>query len=840
MSVIHQKFSSFEDLFQKTFQDGTEWPIFILPSLEMKKDMVEVLANKYRTVPDQNILRLNEFFIRQVQRLAPEIQFLDKDLLNLTLKMNLNSSPDFKQYTPFIDVALDYISILSPILGRDIYRQALEELIESDELFLKNYGDIYPFLVQLWDLLLKTKQLLPSWSLGWLFLNFVDLENKPLTIYILGYNKLKKIEKDFFEDLSNSWSVVNVEVDPGFDLASPDNENTNYICKVVSPTDEIELCLKLLENSDETHNINIIAPKTKWFYKNIIEVFLPRDPENPEEMVGESFREQLNSFLTPLKVFKGDFHQGDIQRLWRQKSEIFNSESDFKKATFELFETKKLLELHEHLKNYRTPEGAIHFMDFLDAVVASHEATQSMENVLRKIYPLAIQIPKNLKLDISTWLNFIDLKLDQISPFLKSSKLNFYTLEETRWAQGETNIFLSCTRQDYERSLFAYLSDYEISKIKDDLGFDLEGLSPAEAFKKELEDNSFKAMTNYFLVPEFDFMGTSQQLPQFIQELETHGAHIYESNTLREAPKVINEIKNVNKCEVDNFTLTRLSASALQMFIDRPYEYFLTYVLGLKDEDPIDVDPSALLSGVAFHGILAEFLNKEDLSFEEMSLFTKDMVKENYKYWSNTLAPEMQISKYLKDIQEYLLQDRERKIRTKTKTIALEKKFEAFFDLNDLKFYKDNTEGRIRFSGAIDRIDLCEEHIYVLDYKSGKANNLPYNVFSSPQVQMPLYGMIIQDGILDIPGELAGLLYVSIKSQFQDVPVLMIKDHAEKYLERKLSPQNSASLSVECFNETILEYRHYVKAKIIELQNNNFGSWMTDRDGNKISIELDF
>lgn len=837
MSILSQSYPSLESMIQSVFQNETDAPTFIMPSLELKKSLVEKLAFKFGTVPDDRILRLNEFFSRQVQELAPEIQFLDKDLLGLLLKMQLQQVEEFKKYMPFIDVALDYISIFAPILGRDHYRQALEEFIQSDELFLRNYGDIYPFLVRLWDRMLNAKQLLPAWSLGWLFLNLGDLGQKPKTIYILGFNKLKSIEKELFEELAHSWQVIDVTLQgPSVEAASK-----SAIYKLVSPMDEVQFCLQQYKDSSDAQSINIIAPKSKWFYKNILETYLAQESNTSSKEESLTFREQVHAFLSPVRLQAGQYEYEDLKRVWFANKHNFKNEQDFQKSTTELFESTKLIELDQHLKDFKLPDDAVVLLDFLDTLIKSHSYPERFDKVLRKIYPIALQTPKNIRMDVSSWLQFLSLKLDKVLPSLSSKTINFYTPEEVRWVSGETNIFLSCTRQDYDKSPFAYLTEYETEKLSSDLGFNLEGLSPLKSFEEELERNAHANVHKYFLVPEFDFIGTSQQPSQIIQNLEKQGVHAYTQKDVSwEKLQHQHTLEDISRCNVQNFKLKELSASSLQMYIDRPYEYFLNYVLKLKDEEPINVDPSSFMSGTVLHALLAQFLDQEIVDTQKMRKVIEEHVQKDYQFWSNTKAAEVQISRQMEAIQAYIQTDMERKARTQSRTLALEQKFEAYFDIQDLRFYKTHQDGRIKFTGVIDRIDECQGHLYILDYKSGKAQSLKNNITTEARVQMPLYAMILQDRILDLEGELAGLQYVSIGSQFEEVPALMIRDFAEKYLEKKLHHQTKAGVSQEGFVEVIDEYREFFKYKILDIQNQKFGSWWKDYSGQIHLVDVDF
>lgn len=904
MPIQNLQIQSIDDLINKVFQDDTDKITFIMPSLESKKDMVERLARRWGSIPDQSILRLNEFFARQVQNVAPEMQFLDKDLLNLILKTSLKQNPELKKYTPFVDVALDYISIFSPILGRDIYRQALEALIDSDPLFLKNYGDLYPFLVKVWDQLLDTKQILPSWSLGWLFKNLPILESQSQTLYIFGPHKLKNIEKDFFDELARTWTIYFVDSadinetseltasknpnslkskDPNYFTSEDSNsftsENPNRfksedqnsftsedsnslkvdgsdtqkgvddlggasvykICELVSPLDEIDFCLSIFENLGEGESVNVIAPKAKWYYKEMIEAFLKEDTLVPTQEVHLSHREMLNKFLSPLKVQTGEYEAADLKTLWEQTRKDFKNQQEFTKYTEGIFDNEAILGVLKQLKAMKLPQDSLSFLDFLDLVISSHPQNADLSLVLRKLYSVALQTPTYLKLPFEDWVKFIEIKLSKISPNLRSQKINFYTLDEARWVSGETNIFLSCTRQDYERNIFAYLSDYEVERVKFDLGFDLEGLSPKETFKLELKEHSQKSIINYFLVPEFDFIGTSQQRPQFLQILESQSpAQTERIKFNKKSIEKILKAQDPNLCTVSNFTLNKLSASALQTYIDRPYEFFLSYVLGLREETPLDIDPSALLSGSIFHELLQVFLEKDNVQANDLKAAAKQMVESAYKFWPSTKAAELQVSKYTEDIIKYLKSDQQRKATSGRKTLATELSFTGHFDLQDLKFHKDPKPGRVLFNGVIDRIDVVESYAFLIDYKSGQGTiNHVKNLFSNPNVQMPIYAMAFEDGLLDLDYELAGLLYISIKNQFQETAALVVKDHTDLFFEKKMTARNTGVVDQKKFQETIDDYRLFIKQKIVEIQQNKFGSWIKE-DGKIIPISVDF
>lgn len=815
MSIKTLQIGSIPELIKKaSLNEATDY-LFILPSLETKKEMVERMAQELKTVPDKRILRLNEFFINLTVESEPLIQFLDKDLLILLLKSSLNSQP----YAPFTQVALDYVSIFAPILGRDLYREALEELIESDPTFLKNYGDIYGFMIQIWDQLNASKRILPAWSLGWLYKNFKLLENKHKTVYIIGFNKLKNIEKEFFEELAKSWDIYDTQIiNDSAHLA--DNKNT--VVHLTSLADEVAWCLDYLKNKPIDEVTNFIIPKTKWYYKELLESFVQNETEI-FETESENIRNKINSFLSPLRVQSDEYKNSDIQNIMSGQKEVFTSYEELRQQTANIFDLN-LLKSSLRSVNDLPSEKTMNFFTFLDwALFSKHsDKTDYKEDILRKLYSLALQIPNNLKLSYRDWYSFVNVKLEAVSPSLKSRNFNFYTIEEMPWQTQTHNIFLSCTRMDYERSAFAYLSDFEVDKIKTDLGFDLQGIGLAENFALELQENAKLSMSNYFICPNFDHIGASQQKPKFVESMVSLESTIVENYEVPKNENILTILKNINKCVLPEFKIKHLSASSLQKYISDPYSYFLDKVLGLKDEDPLDLDPSHLMSGSIFHLLLEKGIDN-NLGQHELEKIVKDEVTSFYRNWKNTNSQERQISKYVEDFTKYIENDKLEKQTKNRKTLFVEKDFEAYFDLSDLKFYKDYKKGRVGFKGQIDRIDVINNKCFIIDYKSTKNSvNLVRNLKAEPQIQMPLYAMMIQDKIVDLPYPLIGLVYIAIKDNFEVIPSMILPEGAEDLMGEPLHPRHMARVDHLEFNGIIDEYRRYIKSVILDMQNNTF------------------
>ena len=180
-----------------------------------------------------------------------------------------------------------------------------------------------------------------------------------------------------------------------------------------------------------------------------------------------------------------------------------------------------------------------------------------------------------------------------------------------------------------------------------------------------------------------------------------------------------------------------VSASSLNNYIYNPYQFYLSKVLGANEVTEISEELSNRAYGTLIHNILetlytplcGRVLNENDLSFTQSQIdkaiekailnqkHELDFYSRGINYIHKALA-----EKTTKAIIEYDLN--QIKNGHRLKIIALEKRFSALY----FPLYDDASDA-VYFQGSIDRIDVLDDTLRVIDYKSGKVSNpLHFNI----------------------------------------------------------------------------------------------------------------
>lgn len=209
-----------------------------------------------------------------------------------------------------------------------------------------------------------------------------------------------------------------------------------------------------------------------------------------------------------------------------------------------------------------------------------------------------------------------------------------------------------------------------------------------------------------------------------------------------------------------------LSASAINTYLVCPLQFYLQYVMGIREEDEIEEGIEAGTFGTIFHGAMEDLYSKyvgEIVSREIIDSIIADkgrveeIIMENFRknripevVGQNIIIKEV-IKKYL------LLTLNEDKAYAPFHYIGGEETFNFKLELSD--------GTKVRFKAVIDRIDSTGNTVRVVDYKTGKVDVPPpgttvdsffdrekagcYKAY----VQLYLYALVI-DGSKDIKGRL--------------------------------------------------------------------------------------
>lgn len=213
--------------------------------------------------------------------------------------------------------------------------------------------------------------------------------------------------------------------------------------------------------------------------------------------------------------------------------------------------------------------------------------------------------------------------------------------------------------------------------------------------------------------------------------------------TINKTPQVLLQLKNV-------FT-TGISPSSLTNYLYNPINFYQQNILKITDVLELEETIEANTMGTTIHEVLKNmyqpFENKEltvnavnkmlaNYSIELQRQYEKIYKKGTLHYGKNKLIFEVSkyyLKRFLNDELEFLKQGNNLKI------LAIERKFETVFKGKNLEY-------PIKIKGTVDRIDLLNNVVRIIDYKTGKvtAVNLKLDNFAAIKSNVPKYGKVLQ------------------------------------------------------------------------------------------------
>lgn len=167
--------------------------------------------------------------------------------------------------------------------------------------------------------------------------------------------------------------------------------------------------------------------------------------------------------------------------------------------------------------------------------------------------------------------------------------------------------------------------------------------------------------------------------------------------------------------DLQKIALTEFSYSRIDTYDMCPAKYFYSYI----QKEPRQFGEAAALGNIV-HAVLEDVVSNTDtLSIENM--------KDRYRFHAEQIDPENQISSSLIDVGSSIIDE--------------------FYDLNEGKIF-DVYEKELGFrfiignyiiNGFIDRVDIVDDNVYIVDYKTGKREVAAKDVHAN--LQLGIYAL---------------------------------------------------------------------------------------------------
>ena len=473
------------------------------------------------------------------------------------------------------------------------------------------------------------------------------------------------------------------------------NEEGQYSINFTTREITLHETPELKEQVIESESFGVRSNQIPYIFSKLDEYIHVHNifPENIAIILpDESFRETLSiydefrnlNFAMGLSVTKTIFYQKLNAIL--ELHEDNNSEN---KARLVRVGADDIYE--EFTKYFRHPNFE-QFLRFIGAFEIDEDIKESVAKLIFRFEKLKANL-EGLRFDELLWYFIEQLRVVSIDD-IGGGRVKVIGVLESREAEFEAIII-----PDFNEGVVPKQSQKDIflnSKIKQLTS--LPTIKDRENLQKFYYDRVIKS-AKYIAITHLNNNETSPSrfLKHFSINVKENSDEVYENNLLHFNPI----IKKEDRFEIASEIESGLSASKLKDFLTCKQKFYYRYIEKIESHS-YEIEPKGYEIGVYFHEALKRCYNDKN-SFSDVASLRRSVTHELMEYGEN----------------EFLRFDIELWIRRSERFFANEiKRFERGYRVfkNELSF-KNRYKDKIILNGRIDRVDIKDEKLTILDYK---------------------------------------------------------------------------------------------------------------------------
>ena len=255
------------------------------------------------------------------------------------------------------------------------------------------------------------------------------------------------------------------------------------------------------------------------------------------------------------------------------------------------------------------------------------------------------------------------------------------------------------------------------------------------------------------------YIGNMENLPAYFAKLKTENKlpKKWISSILGLIEKnIANDKSRFSFENEESLQKKTISATELETYFACPFRRFVSYVLKVKQNE--NVEPNKRMFGTFEHELLKTFIEKFDMNVsnvteKQIDAFLKDKVEE--------IAQKTYDEKVLK--RKYFLRFLYNESKIILKNVVFEQKNSEFKPILLEEKVFEKIFKNANLVGFIDRVDKDKNYFRIIDYKTGKTENIKKDLYYGKKLQLFLYADSIKDKLkLDC----AGLYYFDCRTKY--------------------------------------------------------------------------
>lgn len=814
---------------------------WLVSDLRTKFELQQKILSREGQYVDESVLRASDLWKILLKRLDPGLRLVSdpfaRSLLRAIMDENaevlgVNSSAE--------DTVFSYIDQMAAVIFHPEGTQRLEEWFESHPESMNRWKDWYlraRFCAL--KLLHEHRVITADWITSYLQ-NFNELERVwdiPLIVDLSG--EISRVEAEILRILSRTVDVIVLEPHPSWRkdfhfLLKPYEDLRTQSQKVLSlpSPQKVEKQIEVLRFSGMlaeikhsvgqirqwlnqgylAENIAVIAPDIEIYWP-VLQAYLEEEGIPAQKDITHKAQSlpSVTRWLALLRSKSGRLSSSDLEISFFDKEESQQLRYEEFRALF------KSLYVNEDLARNDIVYKVFHEQLDLSGLLSRDEfvakaliywnsdETEIVQIVLRELLQNATNATK---LIWKEWLSYLETIVAAKEYTLEKGSPRGVMVTKLMSAHSEKaqyRLFLGLTDESLRSRNKTQLSGQDYFELAKDIGFYLDNPDQSDLeFELRLlaEADSLK---DIYCFGATDLGGTLCSPSTFwmslhgdhekltlphetrwdeLQHSEARGQRAWQISRKEQIEKRIQQ--DLGKVDFDIIQTPewpRISASAIENFLECPFIFAAQRYFKLKDLPDIDLDVDHRTRGQLAHALF-EKLTIEPMRFDwsaeelegalESIRQEKKLLFADERLWIPLKKKHVQLGLRFLDFER-----RWRDEFKKTRTLAREKRFEFYLDPQTEEIFKEARDNCFRISGQIDRIDGDgAEHLVVLDYKSSAGGISAHaSWFRNRELQLLFYMWVIEKGLLEeIGGEVIGLFYYVFRTF--DRKGFKIEDHA--------------------------------------------------------------
>lgn len=797
---------------------------WLVSDLRTKFELQQKILGRDGQYIDESVLRASDLWKMLLKRLDPGLRLVSDPFARSLLRTIMDEHADVLGVNSSAeDTVFSYIDQMAAVIFHPEGTARLTEWFESHPEAMNRWKEWYlraRFCAL--KLLQDHRVITADWITAYLQ-NFNDLErvwSMPLIVDLSG--EITRVEAEILQVLSRSVDVVVLEPTPAWradfhfllrpyeDLRAMSTgvqklpavvrgEKKSEVLRFSGMLAEIKHSVgqvrQWLDQGIAAENIAVIAPDIETYWP-VLQAYLAEEGIPAQKDITHKAQSlpSVTRWLALLRSKSGRLSTSDLEISFFEKEEAQQLRyEEFRSLFKSLYVNEDLARneiVHKVFFEQMDLGGFLKRDEFVAKALLSwnSDETDIVQVVLRELLQNAVA---GTSLTWKEWLSYLESIVAAKEYTLEKGEPRGIMVTKLMSAHSEKarrRIFVGLTDEALKGRNKTQLSGQDYFELAKDIGFYLDNpdqsdlefelrlLAEAES-DEDLYCFGATDLSGSLCSPATFWMSLQGEHEKLTVPLETRWDELQHSTQRGDRPllagrkelveqRILQDLGKVPFATIASPELPRISASAVESFLECPFIFAAQRYFKLKDLPDIDLDVDHRTRGQLAHAIF-EKLTIEPMRFDwkveeldqllETVRVEKKLVFADERLWTPLKKKHIQLGLRFLDFEK-----RWREEFKKTVTIGREKRFEFYLDPQSGDISTEARDNCFRISGQIDRIDSDGgKQLVVVDYKSSSGGISAHGSWlKNHELQLLFYMWVLEKGLVqDVQGEVIGLFY---------------------------------------------------------------------------------